>query len=174
MMRTGQHDVLHPHELTPHVKAIVTGATSVFSRDLCNAMFQVQHQTGCEDVSAVAKACASQLLCSDKCASLEKLVADVVTSADGMPDIEDKQLLAEVLHDYNGLSGAAMSGSLSEYRTDTLVPTIVEKAMESVTDRSDSTLTLEKVHELALQWESFEPVTAFQQIVYNCINKIGI
>ena len=173
-MRTGRADIRTQHELTPHVKAIVTGATSVFARELCQAMFQVQHDTGCEDLPSVAKACASQLMCSDKCAALEKLVADVVSSDDGMPQVENTELLAEVLRDYSELSGAASDNTLSDYRTETLVPSIVEQAMESVTEDTSEELTLEEVQTLATQWDSFVPVTAFQQIVHDCISKIGI
>ena len=174
-MKTGRDDILETGELSAHVKAIVTGATSVFTRDLCKAMFHVQSMTGCEDMQQIAKACAQNLLCSNKCGELESLVAQVLESTDGMPDIQNKALLREVLQDYDGLSAAERSGEASEYRTNTLVPSIVEEAFEAVTvAESGSNMTKSDVARLAAQWDSFEAITPFQKIVVDCINRIGI
>ena len=122
----------------------------------------------------LARACACQLLKSEKAAKLEQIVTAVIQSEDGMPDIEDKDLLAEVLSVYPQAAEAEQSGVASAFRQNVLVPDIVQSAFEAVTaDGPDKESIVADMEKLSNEWDSFEPVTPFQKIVVDCIDRIG-
>lgn len=173
-MRTGT-DTLHDGGLSPHVTAIVTGATTIFTRALCRDMFMLQHLTSDRDTSGIARACACRLMKSDKCAELEKLVAEVVNAPDGMPEVTNKPLLAEVLQIYSEAANAERAGCSTEFRRDTLVPAIVEQAMdEPVLTEDAAAAFLTSINQYATEWDSFQPRTPFQQIVCDAIGRLSL
>lgn len=173
-MQTGS-DVLQSGELSPHQRAFVTSATAVFMRQLCEEMFKVQTSTGSDNIKGIAMVCACRMLKTDKCAELERMVNDVISCPDGMPELENKELLSEVLQVYEGASQAERGNNGREFRRDVLVPALVEDAMRAISPtESESQNLLESVEQCSEEWNAFEPATPFQHIVVDCVNKIGI
>lgn len=173
-MRTGR-GIAQDGTTSSHVVAIVTGATAAFTQDLCRDMFTVQKLTGDTDISGIARACACRLMKSSKCAELEKIVAAVVESPDGMPDLEHTPLLAEVLQLYSVAERAERTGASREFRSNTLVPAIVDTAMSAaVLSESEAIAFLSSIDAHEAEWSTFEPTTPFQRIVFDAINGITI
>ena len=171
-MRTGR-DVLDQATLSVHCRAIITGATAVFTQDLCKHMFSVESHSGEYTMSSIAKACAYHLLQSPKYTELEGIVSAVLESPDGMPDIANKALLAEVLQVYSQSAAAERAGHAAQFRQNTLVPALVEQAYED-SSTFDISAVCEKVEEFAAAWEAYVPETAFQHIVRQAINDICV
>ena len=173
-MRTGT-EMLCDNSRSPHVTAIITGATTVFTRALCRDMFMLQCLTSDEDVPGLARACACRLMKSDKCAELEKLVGEVVSAPDGMPEVSNRPLLAEVLQIYSEAANAERAGCSAQFRRDTLVPAIVEEAMDEPMLTEDAAAAfLTSINQYESEWNSFCPSTPFQQIVFDAIGRIPI
>lgn len=173
-MRTGRQ-VVQDGTTNSHVAAVVTGATAVFTQDLCRDMFTVQRLTGDDDIPGIARACACRLMKSSKCAELERIVTAVVESPDGMPELENTPLLAEVLQVYSEAARAERTGASAHFRRNTLVPAIVDTAM-TTTDLNDveAVAFLSSIDAHEAEWESFVPATPFQHIVCNAISRITI
>ena len=173
-MRTGR-SVVKDNTTSSHIAAIVTGATTVFTQDLCRDMFTVQRLTGDNDISGIAGACACRLLKSSKCAELERIVTAVVESPDGLPQLEHTPLLAEVLQVYSEAARAERTGASTDFRRNTLVPAIVHTAMESAAlTESDTVGFLSVIDAYKQEWNLFVPATPFQHIVVNAISGISI
>lgn len=174
MPKTG-FDILQSTELTTHERAIVTGASAVFMKDLCRDMYALQSIVEPEQAPAVARACACRALKSEKCAQLEQIVSQVLDSEDGMPEIQNKALLSEILAVYGGSVEAQQEGKWSEHLNESIVPTIVDQAyVESQFDTQNPDDFISEMQKHVDEWDAFEPCTAFQQLVYDAINDICI
>lgn len=173
-LRTGA-DVLESNELSVHVKAVITGATAVFTQDLCRDMFTLQAHVEENQMPIVARACACRIMKGDKCAQLEALVTAVIDSPDGMPEVDNQPLLREVLAVYSDTAHAERNGHAAQFRQQQLIPGIIENAYQtSGIAEQDAGQFIERMQEYADEWDSFQPCTAFQQIVVDAINKICI
>lgn len=174
MPKTG-FDILQSPELTLHEKAIVTGASAVFMKDLCRDMYALQSIVEPEQAQTVTRACACRALKSNKCAQLEHIVTQVLDSEDGMPDIENKALLSEILAVYGGSVEAQQEGKWSEHLKESIIPTIVDQAyVESQFDTQNPEDFISEMQKHADEWDAFQPCTGFQQLVYDAINDLGI
>jgi len=112
---------------------------------------------------------------SEKCAELEKLVTEVVASPDGMPDIENRALLAEVLQIYSEASNAERAGCSMQFRRDTLVPAIIQDAMdEPMLTEDEAAAFITSINQYEAEWVSFSPSTPFQHIVFNAIGRLSV
>ena len=173
-MRTGIN-IVNERLVGPHVTAIITGATTVFTRALCRDIFLLQSLTSDGDVPGLARACACRLMKSEKCAELEKLVTEVVASPDGMPDIENRALLAEVLQIYSEASNAERAGCSMQFRRDTLVPAIIQDAMdEPMLTEDEAAAFITSINQYEAEWDSFSPSTPFQMIVFDAIGRLSV
>lgn len=172
VMQTGIQ-VLHDTSVGPHTKAIITGATAVFTKDLCRDMFAVQQLTGDTDVPGIVRACAHRLMKSKKCQELEKIVMAVLESPDGMPELENAALLAEVLQVYSEAARAERAGESQRFRTDVLVPALVQCAMDEATP-VDPVAFITSINAYEAEWNSFVPTTPFQHIVCQAISSMTI
>jgi len=166
MMKTG-YNLVSDGSLSPHVTAIIRGAAAVFTQQLCRDMTLLQQLTDDTDLDNMARACAYRILQTDKCKRLEKLVADVINSPDGMPDVQDKALLAEVL--------AILSEARRTERTGVQVPAFIENASahREMTEE-DAVAFINCINLQEAQAANFEPSTPFQHIVCGAINKVPI
>lgn len=170
-MRTGCGTV----DDSSHVVAIVTGATAVFTQDLCQDMFTLQRLTGDSNIRGIARACACRLMKSEKCAELEKIVTAVIESPDAMPELEHTALLAEVLQLYSAAARAERTGESGHFRRTILVPAIVNTAMEATAlSESEAAVFLSSIDAHEAEWNTFTPSTPFQHIVFNAISNIAI
>lgn len=173
-MRTG-HNVLADASLDPHVSAVVTGATTVFTRDLCKDVFQLQMLTGDEDMEAIVRSCAYRLLQTDKCKKLEALVASVIASDDGRPVIEDHALLSEVMQVYESANTAERQGVGPQFRTQQLIPAILESASMGCDMNDDEAQHfIDDINQNQEHAAQFVPTTAFEQVVFAAINKVSL
>ena len=166
MMRTGYNRV-NDGSLPPHVTAIIRGASAVFAQQLCRDLTLLKQLTDDTDLDNMARACAYRILQTDKCKRLEQLVADVINSPDGMPDVQDKALLAEVL--------AIQSEARRTQRTGVQVPAFIENASAHRELTEDDAIAF--IHCINLQEEqaaTFQPSTPFQYIVCGAINNVPI
>ena len=157
-----------PHEslAETHKMAVVTGATAVFMRDLCSDMIKLHMLTGDKNMALIAQVCAARLLDTPRCANIESIVDAVLTHPDGMPVIENTDLLAEIMERYTEATSAQRGGTARQYRRDTLIPGIVQSASSPSMEDADAFL------DAINQQTEFEPQTRFQQIVYNAINTM--
>jgi hypothetical protein len=171
-MQTGRQ-VLHDPSVGAHTTAVITGATAVFTKDLCRDMFAVQQLTGDTDVPGIARACAHRLMKSEKCRELEKIVTAVLESPDGMPELENSALLAEVLQVYSEAARAERAGESQQFRKDLLVPALVQCAMDEATP-GDPTAFISSINAYESEWDSFGPTTPFQHIVCQAISSMSI
>ena len=174
-MQTG-HDMIEAGRTADiHKMAIVTGATSVFMHDLCSDMAMLQRITGDTDMAGIAKACAARLVHGEKYRELELIVDSVIEHEDGMPEIENRPLLAEILACYSGVARAERTGQASEYRRTFLVPAIVADAMETDVPEGDEAVAfLNSINQYHSAWDCYQPSTPFQIIVRDAINGIPI
>ena len=156
-----------------HKMAIMTGATKVFMRDLCTDMMKLHMLTGDEDMGGILQACAARLLYSPKCHELEALVEQVMEHPDGMPEVENKALLAEVMACYSDAARAERTGMAARWRREHLVPGIMQESMPQGTiDDDEATGFINSINAYNSIWESFTPTSPFQQIVCNAINTL--
>ena len=174
MPKTGI-DILQSPGLTVHEKAIVIGASAVFMQDLCKDMYSLQALVDEEQAHIVARACACRALKSEKCGQLEHIVTQVLDSDDGMPEIENQELLAEILSVYGDTVRAENNGTSDEHMKEVVVPNIVEQAYRAsgVYQQSEEAF-ISEMQKYADEWEDFQPCTGFQRIVYDAINNICI
>lgn len=153
-----------------HVQAFVTAATTVFMHDLCRLMVQCQCAVeGCS-MQDIAQCCAMHLLNSSKCQQLEAMVLQVIEHSDGMPQLEQSDLLHEVMLVYGGTSKAQSSGAATSYRRNHLVPAIVEAAVTQSADIDNA--TVDSIVSWDGKWSQFVPATPFQQVVFQAINTL--
>lgn len=157
-----------PHEslAETHKMAVVTGATAVFMRDLCSDMIKLHLLTGDDDMPVIAQVCAARLMDTPRCADLESIVDAVLSHPDGMPIIENTDLLTEIMERYAEATSAQRNGNARQYRRDTLIPSIVQSA--STPSLDDAYEFIDSIN----QQPEFEPQTRFQQIVFNAINTM--
>jgi hypothetical protein len=158
-----------------HRMAIVTGATTVLLQDLCQDMFTLVKITGDKDMAGIAKACASKLIHSPKCREIEVIVDAVLEHDDGMPDIPNRALLAEIMACYSAAARAERTGSSAQFRQTLLVPAIVAQAMDTVAPEGDAAVSfVNSINQYHSAWDSYLPCTPFQFIVRDAINSIAI
>ena len=173
-MRTG-YNVRIDATLDPHVSAVITGATTVFTRDLCNDVFRLQMLTGDDDIEAIVRSCAYRLLQTDKCKKLETLVTSVIASDDGRPVIEDHALLSEVMQVYESANTAERQGVGPQFRTQQLIPAIIESAsMGHDMNDDEAQHFLDEINQNQEHAAQFVPTTAFEQVVFAAINKVSL
>lgn len=173
-MKTG-HDATQPAHCHAHRMAIVTGATSVFLRDLCRDMAWLRTITGDTDVPGIAKACACRIMQSAKYNEIESIVDKVLAHDDGMPEIENRPLLAEIMACYSMASRAEREGTASDFRQNMLVPAIVEEAMETkLPEEEEAVAFVNSINHYYSLWDTYLPSTPFQIIVHDAINRIVI
>lgn len=167
-MKTGFEQ---PHESTEvaHKMAVVTGATAVFMRDLCDDMMKLHMLTGDDDMPEIAQVCAARLLYSPRCADIEAIVDAVLEHPDGMPVIANTDLLAEIMAQYAETASAQRGGTSRQYRRDTLIPGIVHASCsQPEVSADDANVFLDSIN----NQQSFKPRTQFQHIVCNAINTM--
>ena len=156
-----------------HKMAIVTGATSVFMRDLCADMAKLHVLTGDEDMGGIAHACAARLLQSARCNELETIVQQVLEHDDGMPVVANTALLAEIMACYSDAVRAERTGTAAEYRRATLIPAIVAHSMpQGAVTEEEATKFVNSINAYTCTWDQYVPTTPFQIIVCNAINKL--
>jgi hypothetical protein len=154
--------------------AIVTGATSVFMRMLCADMTKLHLITGDEDMGNIAQVCGARLLQSTICKELEMLVQQVLEHDDGMPQIANVSLLAEVMACYSDALSAERTGTAAKYRRETLIPDLVAHATSrnGVSD-AEAVEFVKSINVSSSEWSHFVPTSPFQTIVCNAINKLA-
>jgi len=94
-----------------------------------------------------------------------------------MPDIANRALLAEVLQVYSEAANAERAGTSAQFRSDTLVPSLVQQAMDDPMpddDDDEAAAFITSVNQYAAEWPSFVPHTAFQYIVCKAIGDMCI
>ena len=171
-MKTG-HELGQNPAARSHKMAIVTGATSVFMRELSRDMMKLHVLTGDDDMSGIAAACAARLLQSQRCAELEAIVETVLDHEDGMPEIANTALLAEILACYSDAARAERTGTAATNRRETLIPAIVEQSMpQDPIGEDEATRFVNSINEYNQTWEAYMPSTPFQMIICNAINKL--
>ena len=70
---------------------------------------------------------------------------------------------------------AERTGASREFRSNTLVPAIVDTAMSAaVLSESEAIAFLSSIDAHEAEWSTFEPTTPFQRIVFDAINGITI
>lgn len=167
-MKTGL-DQSHNDISSPHKMAIITGATAVFMKELCQDMIKLHMLTGDNNMPQIAQACAARILRSKKCAQLETIVDAVIRHPDGMPHIENTVLLAEILQRYDETAGAERNGTARQFRKNTLIPDIVQSASaQEAVSEDEANAFIDSIN----SQQTFEPQTHFQQIVCNAINTL--
>jgi len=170
-MKTGT-DIVRTSGLTSHMGAIITGATTVLMQDLTRDFYRLSVLTGDTDHTAMMRSCAYRFLLSDRCARLQAIVDDFMSSADETPVVEDQEMLEEILAVYEPAEQAARAGNLNEFRTDTLVPCVQMHAVHSSSmPDNEATEFLRDINANREAAEQFVPHTAFEKIVYSCINS---
>jgi len=170
-MKTGR-EIGYGERERSHKQAIITGATSVFMRDLSSDMMKLHALTGDEDMAGIAVACAARLLQSSKCRELEAIVQQVLEHDDGMPEIPNTALLADIMACYSGALRAERTGTAAQYRRETLVPAIVGQAIVPEVNDDEATRFVNSINAYTSTWKDFTPETPFQIIVCNAINKL--
>ena len=165
-MKTGFNQLQQASEST-HKMAIITGATAVFMKHLCQDMIKLHMLTGDNDMPQIAQLCAARILRSQKCADIEAIVDAVIAHSDGMPVIENTELLSEIMERYTETTGAERNGNAKQFRAQTLIPDIVNTAATQMLPSEDEALRfLDSIN----SQKSFEPSSHFQRIVCNAIN----
>mgnify|MGYP003389011651 CR=1 FL=1 len=167
-MKTGHH---LPHQDPYHVhrQAITTGALRVFMKQLCTDMMRLHMFTGDTDMDGILQSCVTRLLQMEKTRRLELLVEEVLAHETGMPDIPDQQLLAEVLECYSDAARAHREGEESTWRTDTMIPDIIQQATPTGhASGDDAEAFVTSINQY--NGQAFVPHTAFQQMVSRSIN----
>ena len=80
-----------------------------------------------------------------------------------------------MLQVYSESAAADRAGHSAQFRRQTLVPAIVEDAYDGSALSEDELAEFAKEMEAyAQEWDQFQPATAFQEIVCDCINKICV
>ena len=167
-MRTGFDQTQQSFDTT-HKMAVVTGATAVFMKHLCQDMMMVHMLTGDNNMAQIAQACAARIMQSKKCADIEAIVEAVLAHPDGLPYIENTKLLAEIMQRYSETAAAEQAGTAKHFRKNTLVPDIVSAAStQNILSEEEAVSFIESIN----SQEAFKPTSAFQQIVYSAINTL--
>lgn len=157
-----------------HLTSFVTAAASVFMNELCRAMIQYQQLNSDKHPAIVARSCALAIMQTQKTQDLEKLVNDAFADPDGMPRVENTQVVQEVFSAYDGISAAERNGDGLHYRQNILVPNMVQVAIDESQATSDHALNdfCRYIDSFDSSWSLFAPSTPFQQIVCNAINNL--
>lgn len=147
----------------------------MFLQDLCRDMAWLRALTGDTDIPGIAKVCACRLMQSPRYCEIESIVEAVLAHEDGMPEIANQPLLAEILACYSMASRAEREGSAREFRQNCLVPAIVEEAMEAELPSEDEALAfVNSINQYHSSWNTYLPSTPFQIIVHDAINRITL
>jgi len=167
-MKTG-YNLPHEDPYYVHRQAITTGAVRVFMKQLCADMMRLHVYTGDTDMDAILQSCATRLLQMEKTRRLELLVNEVMTHETGMPDIQDQRLLAEVLECYSDAARALRIGEQRQWRTDTMIPDIIQQATPTGAEScDDAEAFVNSINQY--NGQAFVPHTPFQQMVSRSIN----
>lgn len=174
-MQTGQD--ITGHTLSQaHCIAVVTGATAVFLRELCHdiALLRLLPSSQ-ENLGDMAKACACRIMHTSQHREMEAIVEAVLAHKDGMPEIQNKTVLAEIMACYTMARQAEISGTAKHFRQNILVPAIVEEAFEaSESCQRDAEALLKAVQPYSSMWKSYTPSSPFQVILHDAINNVII
>jgi hypothetical protein len=168
-MQTGHH-VVHDSGLTPHMQAIMTGASTVLMQELTRDFYRLVSLTGDTDYPEMMRSCAYRFLQSARCARLQAIVETFLAATDETPTVDDQEMLQEILTVYDQAREAGQQGNLTEFRTDTLVPCVQMQAAHTCTlSEEQSRAFLAEINANSEDAAQFVPATAFERLVYSCI-----
>jgi hypothetical protein len=168
-MQTGSN-VVHDSQLTPHMQAIMTGATTVLMQELTRDFYRLVALTGDSDYPEMMRSCAYRFLQSDRCGRLQAIVETFLAAADETPTVDDQEMLQEILTVYEQARKAGQEGHLAEFRTDTLVPCVqIQAAHTCAMPEEHARAFLAEINANSEDAAQFEPTTPFERIVYSCI-----
>ena len=154
---------------------MVTAATAVFMNDLCRDMIALHLATGDDDMRGIAHSCAGRLLLDPKFEHIENILTRIIEHPDGMPELGESALLAEVLACYSEAARAERTGQGTAFRRDKLIPAIVQAATESKPMSDEQAIAfVTSVNAANTVWESYVPQTPFQQIVCDAISTFSL
>jgi len=169
-MRTGSN-VVHDIQLTPHMQAIMMGATTVLMQELTRDFYRLVSLTGDTDYPEMMRSCAYRFLQSDRCRRLQAIVESFLAVADEIPIVDDPEMLQEILQVYDQVREAEQQGNLTEFRSGTLVPCVQMQAAHTCAMPEEHARTfLAEINANSEDAAQFEPTTSFEHIVYSCIS----
>jgi len=158
-----------------HKQAMLTAATAVFMNDLCKDMIALHLATGDADMRGIAQSCAGRLLLGHKFVQIENMLTRIIEHPDGMPDLGESALLAEVMACYSEAARAERIGEARVCRRDKLIPAIGQAATECDPMSDEQAIAfVTSINAANTVWESYEPTTPFQQIVCDAISTFSI
>lgn len=109
---------------------------------------------------------------------LQDIVEKVIQSADGLPTFADdqKELVQQVMLDYNGAYHAALQGTqaFNEYRKQVMMPFIVsasETMIDHDTEHENAIEFLGEIDDYEERWKTFVPSRPLERIIQDIFDK---